>query len=64
MARGLNRRQIGITDAMIESYGDLIFQWSHNIQTRRGDPVRELDFAAIEAHRTEMGLSDGQISAP
>lgn len=62
MARGLSRRQIGITDAMIESYGDLIFQWSHNIQTRRGDPVRALDFAAIEAHRGELGMSDGQIA--
>ncbi len=62
MARGLSRRQIGVTEAMIDSYGDLIFQWSHNIQTRRGDPVRELDFDAIEAHRNELGLSDGQIA--
>ena len=62
MARGLSRRQIGVTDAMIESYGELIFQWSHNMQTRRGDPVRALDFAAIEAHRHELGLSDGQIA--
>jgi len=62
MARGLTRQQIGITDAMIDSYGDLIFQWSHNIQTRRGDPVRELDFDAIAAQRQDMGLSDGQIA--
>ncbi|MBT4489290.1 MAG: acyl--CoA ligase [Rhodospirillaceae bacterium] len=62
MARGLNRRQLGVTPAMIDSYGDLIFQWSHNIQTRRGDPVRELDFDAIEAHAAELGLSDGQIA--
>ncbi len=62
MARGLNRRQIGVTSAMIDSYGELIFQWSHNIQTRRGDPVRELDFEAISAQRHELGLSDGQIA--
>ena len=62
MARGLNRRQIGVTGAMIDSYGDLIFQWSHNIQSRRGDPVRELDFEAISAHGHELGLSDGQIA--
>ena len=59
MARGLSRRQIGVTEAMIESYGDLIFGMSHNKQTRRGDPVRELDFAAIEARRDELGMSDG-----
>ena len=62
MARGLSRRQIGVTEAMIESYGDLIFGMSHNKQTRRGDPVRELDFAAIEARRDELGMSDGQIA--
>ncbi|MDE0943405.1 MAG: class I adenylate-forming enzyme family protein [Alphaproteobacteria bacterium] len=63
MARGLNRQQIGVTNAMVDSYGDLIFQLSHNMQTRRGDPIRELDFAAIEASRAELGMSDGQIAA-
>ena len=62
MARGLSRRQIGVTVAMIDSYGDLIFEMSNNKQTRRGDPIRELDFAAIEARRDELGMSDGQIA--
>lgn len=62
MARGLSRQQIGVTLAMIDSYGDLIFEMSHNKQSRRGDPIRELDFAAIEASRHELGMSDGQIA--
>ncbi len=62
MAQGLNRRQIGVTDAMIDSYGELIFGMSHNMQSRRGDPVRELDFDAIEASRDERGMSDGEIA--
>ncbi|MBT3493156.1 MAG: acyl--CoA ligase [Rhodospirillaceae bacterium] len=61
MAQGLNRRQIGVTTAMIDSYGELIFEMSHNKQSRRGDPIRELDFDAIEATRHERGMSDGQI---
>ncbi len=62
MAQGLNRRQIGVTAAMIDSYGELIFGMSHNMQSRRGDPVRELDFDAIEASRDERGMSDGEIA--
>jgi acyl-CoA synthetase (AMP-forming)/AMP-acid ligase II len=62
MAQGLNRRQIGVTAAMIESYGELIFEISHNKQSRRGDPIRELDFDAIAASRHERGMSDGQIA--
>ncbi len=62
MARGLSRQQIGVTVAMIDSYGDLIFQMSHNHQIRRGDPIREMDFTAIEARRDELGMSDGQIA--
>ena len=63
MARGFSRQQIGVTGAMIDSYGDLIFQLSHNMQTRRGDPIRTLDFEGIEASREELGMSDGQIAA-
>ena len=63
MARGFSRQQIGVTGAMIDSYGDLIFQLSHNMQTRRGDPIRTLDFEGIEASRDELGMSDGQIAA-
>jgi non-ribosomal peptide synthetase component E (peptide arylation enzyme) len=62
VAGGLNRRQIGVTNAMIDSYGELIFEMSHNRQSRRGDPIRELDFAAIEASRHERGMSDGEIA--
>ena len=31
---------------------------SHNIQVRRGDAVRELDWEQIEATRAERGMSD------
>ena len=63
MARGLTRRQIGVTEPMIEAYGDLVFQLSHNHQSRRGDPVRRLDFAAIEAQRADAGLTDAEIAS-
>ena len=62
MARGLTRRQIGVTEQMIEAYGDLVFQLSHNHQSRRGDPIRRLDFAAIEAQRADAGLTDAEIA--
>ena len=57
------RRRFGVTDAMIETFGDVIFDLSHNLQIRRGDPVRELDFAAIEQQRADVGLSDGEIAS-
>ena len=62
MTRGLTREQLGITDQMIEAYGDVIFQLSNNLQTRRGDPIREKDFDTIEAHRHELGMGDSQIA--
>ena len=62
MTRGLGRAQFGITQALIETFGDAIFELSHNLQLRRGDPVREKDFAAIEAQRAGLGLSDGEIA--
>ena len=62
MTRGLTRAQLGVTDQMIAAYGDVIFQLSNNLQTRRGDPVREKDFTAIEAHRHELGMGDRQIA--
>ncbi len=34
---------------MLETYGELIFTYSHNVQVRKGDPVRLLDFEAYEA---------------
>jgi len=56
------RERLGVTDAMLASYGELIFRMSHNLQERTGDPVRLLDFAAIEAQREAMGLTDAQIA--
>ena len=63
MTQGLSRQQLGVTDAMIDAYSAIIFQLSNNHQTRRGDPIRKKEFAAIEARRHELGMSDGQIAA-
>ena len=62
MARGLTRDQLGITEAMIDTYGETIFRMSHNLQTRAGDPVRMLDWQEIERQREAMGLADIQIA--
>lgn len=62
MSRGLSRSQIGVTEAMVESFGETIFRLSHNHQRRRGDPVRLKDFAAVERQRADLGLSDTEIS--
>ena len=62
MTRGLGRSQIGVTEQMVETYGETIWQLCHNVQVRRGDPVRELDWAAIEANREGTGLSDTEIA--
>ncbi|MBT4939857.1 MAG: long-chain fatty acid--CoA ligase, partial [Rhodospirillaceae bacterium] len=52
----------GVTQQMIDTFGEIVFKLSLNKQTRRGDPVRELDFAAIETTRAETGLTDGEIA--
>ncbi len=62
MARGLTREQLGITDAMIATYGEAIFSMSHNLQVREGDPVRMLDWKEIDRQREAMGLADIQIA--
>ena len=62
MTRGLNRRQMGLTEAMVEAYGDTVWELSHNIQVRIGDPVRMLDWEQIERQRPGTGMSDGQIA--
>ena len=62
MTRGLSRQQIGVTEAMIASWGDIILKLSHNYQFRRGDPVRELNWAEIERQREGTGLSDPEIA--
>ena len=62
MSRGLSRSQIGVTEAMVQSFGETIFRLSHNHQVRRGDPIRLKDFAAVERQRADLGLSDAEIS--
>ena len=62
MTQGLTRAQLGVTDEMVAAYGETIFALSNNLQTRRGDPIREKDFAAIEAHRNELGMGDTEIA--
>ena len=62
MTRGLTRSQIGVTDEMIQSFGDVVLELSHNFQIRRGDPIRELDYEQIEAQRAGLGLTDAQIA--
>jgi len=62
MTYGLSRSRHGVTDAMVETFGDLVFQLSHNVQTRRGDPVRLKDFTAYEEQRAEFGLADQEIA--
>ena len=62
MTQGLTRAQLGVTDTMIAAWGETVFALSNNHQTRRGDPVRAKDFAAIEAHRHELGMGDAEIA--
>ena len=62
MSRGLSRSQIGVTEAMVESFGETIFGLSHNLQRRRGDPIRLKDFDDVERQRADLGLSDAEIS--
>jgi non-ribosomal peptide synthetase component F len=52
----------GVTQEMLDRFKDLVFEKSVNIQVRRGDPVRERDWAAIEAQRELQGLTDQQIA--
>ena len=62
MTRGLNRVQMGLTEEMIQAYGETVWDLSHNIQVRIGDPIRELDWEQIEAQRDGAGLADVQIA--
>ncbi len=63
MPRGLSFEQIGVTDAMIETWADTIWQMSNNVQVRRGDPIRERRFDVVAENRAELGMSDAQIAA-
>ena len=62
MPRGLTMRQTGVTEPMIQAFGDMIWELSNNIQIRRGDPIRTLDFEQIEFQRPNTGMSDQQIA--
>ena len=62
MTRGLKRNQVGITEEMIQTYGQTIFELSHNYQVRRGDPVREMNWDEIEKQRPGTGMSDIEIA--
>jgi len=63
MPRGLSFEQIGVTEAMIRTWADVIWAMSNNVQLRRGDPIRERRFDEVEARRAELGMSDAQIAA-
>ena len=52
----------GVTQQMIDTFGEIVFKLSLNKQTRRGDAVRKLDFDALEANRDETGLTDEEIA--
>ena len=62
MTRGLKRNQVGMSEEMIQTYGDVVFDLSHNLQIRRGDPVRELDWEEIEKQKDGAGISDIEIA--
>lgn len=62
MTRGLTRQQAGVSGSLVENFGELIFQFSHNHQVRRGDPIRLKDFSAIEEQRPALGMSDTEIA--
>jgi cyclohexanecarboxylate-CoA ligase len=62
MTRGLKRSQVGMSEEMIQTYGDTIFDLSHNLQIRRGDPVRELNWEEIEKQKEAAGISDVEIA--
>ena len=52
----------GVTQQMIDTYGEIIFKMSLNKQSRRGDAVRELNFEEIEKQREMTGLTDEEIA--
>ncbi|MDX1376974.1 MAG: AMP-binding protein [Burkholderiales bacterium] len=63
MPRGLRFEQIGLTEAMIATWADAIWEMSNNLQIRRGDPVRRREFDRVAAERADLGMSDAQIAA-
>ena len=49
-------------ERLYDRYHEEIFRLSLNVQVRRGDPVRERDWDALEATGAERGLTDEQIA--
>jgi len=63
MVAPTRRERLGVTLEMIEAFGPIIFELSTNVQDRRGDPVRLLQFDEIERQRPGTGLADFEIAA-
>jgi cyclohexanecarboxylate-CoA ligase len=49
-----------MNEELIAAYGEFVWEASNNVQVRCGDPVRRLDFAALES--APQGLTDQQIA--
>jgi cyclohexanecarboxylate-CoA ligase len=62
MVEPTRRERLGVTPEMIEAFGPIIFDLSTNVQDRRGDPVRLLQFDEIERQRPGTGLADHEIA--
>lgn len=62
MPRGLSFEQVGVTEAMVETWAETIWQMSNNVQLRRGDPIRLRQFDRVAAERASLGMSDAQIA--
>ncbi len=52
----------GVTQQMIDTFGEVVFNLSLNKQSRPGDAVRELDWDTINAQRDRTGLTDEEIA--
>ncbi|MDP7425987.1 MAG: class I adenylate-forming enzyme family protein [Rhodospirillales bacterium] len=52
----------GVSEQMIDTYSELIFDLSLNKQTRSGDPIRNLDHEAWLEQREATGLNDPEIA--
>lgn len=52
----------GVTQQMIDTYGEVVFKLGLNKQSRRGDAVRELDWDVINTQKDGTGLSDEEIA--
>ncbi|MFP6782660.1 MAG: class I adenylate-forming enzyme family protein [Gammaproteobacteria bacterium] len=62
MTAGRSRRKLGVSESLVQAFGPMIFDLSHNLQLRRGDPVRNKDYAELEKQRADLGISDLEIA--